>query len=195
MITLPDGTTRTIPEALHDIFQYNVKGIIDLYDRVHPMGPHDKLMPGDLLAINALNAFAMHPPAAPMADQWCNRHRVDAAARTISKAPLSMLSEEEREVQRDRLISALEIIQEIPEYGGQGTRAAKLLHRLRPNIMPIYDEYVGGYHQSEDWAGFIDDVWDWVLNHGNGADLQALSQHMQLSELRIWDILLWFNAE
>lgn len=196
-ITLPDRAVLSDADARGTIRTYlrDCPAVIDLYDATNP-GPHDELLPIDILAINALNAFGGRvPPMTPMTAAWGHRHAIGAQAAAITHTNLEQLSPRELELQLPLLRHALVEIDGVRGFGSTAT--TKLLHRLRPNITPIWDSRVEQWYPEADyresWVLWLRRVFADVLAPGNRACLEMVRQELpsRLPLLRIWDILLW----
>ena len=91
------------------------------------------------------------------------------------------------------VVRALSTLELVSDYGGGGTRVAKLLHRLRPNIVPIWDAKVGTWYGGprETWESFIQLAWSDIRR--NGSVLAHLRDTFapRLTVVRVWDALLW----
>jgi hypothetical protein len=65
--------------------------VIDLFDGTNA-GPHDRISPADVLALNALNAFGPTAPMTPMTKLWRHRAEVEQSVAPITKAEIESLS-------------------------------------------------------------------------------------------------------
>jgi hypothetical protein len=179
---------------------------IDLYDRTM-VGPHDEVLAIDILALNALNAFQGGEQMTPMTELWAERTRVSLAISEVTTKNLFFEpTKEALRVEQGKLIEALNVVDGIKWFGGRtknasGTRTAKLLHRLRPNIAPVWDIRVGGLYQggaAQPWKSAVpqihDDIWhnrDILERIRKGAEDLKQTAGVPLSLLRVWDIILW----
>jgi hypothetical protein len=190
MLTLPDGTRRSESEVLDAVHDYN-RAVFDLFDMPFS-GPHDKLRPIDLLALNALNAWGRGQPMTAMTAAWECRADIAAAVAPVSREPLEKLSKKEVGEQSRRVGAALDRIDRISGFGS--TASAKLFHRLRPNLGPIWDQRVGQWYDPKmDWEPWVALVYSHVLEPGTRKCLIAARKHLgvPLTLLRVWDVLLW----
>lgn len=182
----------TEEEAASRIDQYKLDcpAVIDLYDGTI-RGPHDEVLPIDVLSLNALGAYNGSSPMSPMTRIWGSRQQISLAINPITVQPFLRLKTAELEQEVAKLTQALEVIQKLPELGGQGTRAAKLVHRLRPNIMPIWDRWIGEFYggAKQKWDSFVRHLHTDIIKHETFLTSMATRHH--LSELRLWDIILW----
>lgn len=194
-LTLPDGTKRSMPEvlAIIDAYRKGDPAVFDLYDLAHG-GPHDDVLPVDLLALNALNAWGGGQPMTAMTNAWFQRKEIAAIATPISKSPLEELKPDEVATEAQKVGAALDMIDGIKGYANTAT--SKLFHRLRPNLGPIWDGRVGQWYQSslkDSWGTWAKRVYDQVLVPETLECLIAGRKHIghELSVLRIWDVVLW----
>lgn len=195
-ITLPGGrildwsSGRQIVQAYLD----NHAAALDLYDGTNT-GPHDEIRPVDLLALNALNAYVGTAPMTPMEALWKRAKMVQPLVAVITVRKIEDLSTAEAEAEVPRISAALVEIERTHGFGGGGTRAAKLLHRLRPNIVPIWDGLIGEWYEgsTQPWPDFLRAVYRSVQDGENMEFLRSLSIPLryELGALRRWDILLW----
>ena len=190
MLMLPDGTTRSRHEVYLVVDDYN-RAVFDLYD-LPQGGPHDDLLPIDLLALNALNALGRGQPMTAMTRAWDARNEIAAAVAPVSRERLEDLSKTQRAEQCQKVAAALNLIDDIRGFGW--TASAKLFHRLRPNLGPIWDQRMGAWYDPKmDWEPWIAQVYSHVLESGTKKCLIAARKHLgvPLSLLRVWDVLLW----
>jgi hypothetical protein len=196
-ITLPDGTRLACSNAADVIRAYCTENstAIDLYDRTND-GPHDELLPIDVLALGALNAFGGASPMTVMSELWKVRSGITETIRRITMQDFTQISDSALAEERFRVCEALEWFwkSSIPQWGG-GTRPAKLLHRLRPNIIPIWDEWIGTWYggPKQSWQEFVAAVHSDVRNPSTLECLRRIKSELtvDLPILRLWDILLW----
>jgi Family of unknown function (DUF6308) len=188
---LPDDEVREALAAYHT----DCPAVLALYDATNP-GPHDELLPIDILAVNALNAFgARVPPMTPMTAAWERRQAIGIRAAAITRTDLEQLSAVEIETQLPLLRDALIEIDEVRGFGS--TASTKLLHRLRPNIAPIWDSRVADWYPEaeyqDQWVPWLRRVFSDVLAPENRACLELARQELpqRLPLQRVWDILLW----
>jgi hypothetical protein len=192
-LTLPDATILSEAEVLAvlDCYARAWPAVFDLYD-LSCGGPHDEVMPIDVLAPNALNAWGNGQPMTAMTGAWAERHRIAEVVRPISKQPLEQLSDAEVNAEADKVGTALDFIDSIRGYGD--TTAPKFFHRLRPNLGPIWDDKIySWYGKSPTWTGWVKQVYAHVRLPGTQDCLIAGRAHLgkELSVLRLWDMLLW----
>ncbi|MFO8072040.1 MAG: DUF6308 family protein [Polyangia bacterium] len=192
MIKLPGGreiSYKQADAAVKDYVDKTNHAAFQLYDLTND-GPHDDLRPIDLLSLNALNAFAGSSPMTAMENLWKERGKVEAMVSKVTKEPLDELSATDLADGTRRLCEAIEAVTAIKLWGD--TRASKLMHRLRPNICPIWDDRVGTkwYASRSKWTDFVEAVHENVLGP-NREDLQRLAEKCRVPLLRAWDILLW----
>lgn len=190
---LPDGRLLSQAEVAGTIADYRQQypAVLDLYD-LPQGGPHDRISALDILAINALNGFGPRPPMTPMTELWLNRQSVESAVAPITSAPLESLSDSELAREAQTLAHALHTVGQIRGFGD--TSSSKLIHRLRPNIAPIWDERVGRwYGTSGGWLPWLERVYSQVRAPDNLSCLLKVRDALdvQLPILRLWDIVLW----
>jgi hypothetical protein len=168
--------------------------VLDLYDRTNP-GPHDDVSAIDVLALNALNAFRK-APMTPMTSLWVNRGSIAETASAITSTDYARLSDAELESELPKVSAALGTIRSCEGVGDVG--AAKLLHRLRPNIVPVYDNRIWHSWYADtrldpSWKTWLRRVYSEVRTPQNRECLARLqgSLDVPLPTLRIWDIILW----
>jgi len=193
MLKLPDGRRLTRHEVVGRVHEYATTWpcVFDLYDRPDG-GPHDELLPIDLLALNALNGWGGGQPMTAMSEAWVKREEIAATVRAISSDPLEVIDEERLDGEAALVATAYKVIGGV--YGFGDTTASKLLHRLRPNLAPIWDKRVGQWYDAkEDWGPWARRIYRHVREPGTVACLLAAREQLgcQLSLLRIWDVLLW----
>jgi hypothetical protein len=192
-LMLPQGKHRTFRQALSLLTAYRrASAALDLYDGTNP-GPHDRPTAVDVLALNALNAFAYVPSMDPMTVIWAHRDEVARCIRPITVAPVEELTATELGRQQKKVLNALHLVEKIYLFGGTGTRTAKLLHRLRPNIIPIWDKYVGYWYGGacETWESYICQMHEDVRANAPCLHLLRKAIMPTLPILRVWDIVLW----
>ncbi|HEX4792373.1 MAG TPA: DUF6308 family protein [Humisphaera sp.] len=194
-LTLPDGTTRSIPEvrAIIDDYRTIAPAVFDLYDLPNG-GPHDEVLAIDLLAPNALNTWGAGQPMSAMTEAWRRRDEIADVVRPVSKSSLEDLDDAQLTLEVQKVGDALDVIDSIRGFGS--TASAKLFHRLRPNLGPIWDNRVAGWYATsvkEPWVPWVKRVYDQVRAPGTLSCLLAMRAHVgrTLSVLRIWDIILW----
>lgn len=194
-LNLPNGKSLSTEDAIRAVKDYqsgNYSAAFDLYDRPCS-GPHDELLPIDILSLNALNAFRGRGPMTPMAGLWEKRGEVSRLVACITKRKLELLTQLEIDDELPRLEEALDSIDDV--YCCGETVASKLLHRLRPNIAPIWDLRVKKWYvrfERETWERWLREVFKDVLVNLNA--LEAVREDTCLQDLpilRIWDVLLW----
>lgn len=196
MITLPNGMRLSEARARTTFSSYvqDHAAVLDLYDGTNP-GPHDAVLPVDLLALNALNAYVGSAPMTPMSELWYAAGDVNQAVARVTKRELSDLSDGELPSVVTSIVDAITAVEQVRGYRTGGTRAAKLLHRLRPDVVPIWDVLVGEWYGGarRTWCDYIRAVFRDVRRGPNQRCLQRLPvpERPRLSLLRRWDILLW----
>ena len=193
-LRMPKGTPLDYSKAREVVATYaqENKAAIDLYDRSRGSFGNT-ITATDLLSLNALNAFVGVSPMTPMDLLWRKRQEVEPLIAAITTEGFELLGEKALSSVRKSTIAALKAVEQIDHWGGGGTRAAKLLHRLRPNVAPIWDVRVGTWYggPEEKWDDFITNVHNDVL--GNIDALRSIRDDVvpDLHLLRVWDILLW----
>lgn len=166
----------------------------ELYDGTNP-GPHDDVTPMDVLALNALNAFVGTAPMEPMSALWGKRTAIQnkLAQVRLSHSDVTGLTDDEVRSETDKVSQVLTLIEHTPGWGP--TRAAKLLHRLRPGSVPIWDELVGEWYGGwlQPWTDYLQAVFSDVRRETTRDALLAIQGRCcpHLTALRIWDIILW----
>lgn len=193
VLTLPDSTTRSLSEVIAAVDTYDraYPAVFDLYD-LPSGGPHDELLPIDLLAVNALNGWGSGQPMNGMTTAWLARSDISLLTRPVSREPLEALSDAELDAEAKKVDAALKLIDGLKWFGY--TTSAKLFHRLRPNLGPIWDARVEQwYGSSGSWAAWAKRVYAHVREPGTQHCLIAARNHLgrPLSLLRVWDVLLW----
>ena len=190
-IKLPDGREITYKQADAAVMDYvssTNHAAFQLYDLTND-GPHNEIRPIDVLSLNALNAFTGSSPMAAMENLWRNKGKVETAVREVSRKPLDDFSEKQLPSEVGRLCEVLDVMLSIELWGH--TRVSKLLHRLRPNIAPIWDQFIGKwYAKHKRWPEFIAAVHTDVLGP-NRVLLRRIEKKHGIPVLRVWDILLW----
>ncbi len=195
-VTLPRGRRLSWLDARKVVDKYlkEHSAAFDLYDGTNKR-PHDNILEVDLLALNALNAFVGAAPMTPMEALWKNRTAIQRLVAKITTTPVEDLSDMMVEAELPKVVAALKEIEKTKWFGGAGTRAAKLLHRLRPNIVPIWDALVGEWYRgaSQPWREYLRAVYEDVRRPENRRFLKSLRLPTsgKVSILRLWDILLW----
>lgn len=174
---------------------------VHLFDGDNP-SPHDVVRPADVTAIAALNALGGAEPARTLGNLWDARERIQVVVAPIPTAPLHTLTPEQRSSTATLLDIALSEIQSINGAGGNGVVASKFLHRLRPNVCPIWDVRAGAAwypsYRRRSWSEWIGRTYELVLAEPTFSELERLQREdgvqvygVQLPILRMWDILLW----
>jgi hypothetical protein len=137
-LSLPNGKELSGNEACETVSAYRRtnSAVVDLYDLTNT-GPHDECLQIDILALNALNAFGGRLPAAPMTHLWLARSKISEIVRPICKSDYDELEEDELAAQIPLIATALRGIDALPRIGS--VTASKLLHRMRPGLVPIDD--------------------------------------------------------
>ncbi len=190
-LIISDSRVRDVLAAYHREFP----AVLDLFDGTNP-GPHDELLPIDVLAVNALNAFgARTAPMTPMTEAWIRRDAIARRVASITRNSIEVLAQADRESQLAPITDALIEIDNIPGFGETAT--TKLLHRLRPNVVPIWDSRVQQWYPEPEyvrsWTNWLRRVYGDVLGDENRACLEGAKSVLRVcvSILRVWDILLW----
>jgi hypothetical protein len=208
---LSDAETLPFDDALRALVAYDEENpaALALYDGTNT-GPHNEVTKLDVLSINALNASPW--PATAMTDLWGRRGEISSAVSAVTREDIGALPDEELGEQLHRVADALIVAQ-----GGKNSeayaKAAKLLHRLRPNIVPLYDNEVWGVYANAGlendptWHAWLRQVYSDVRSPRNAECLAALrdefstrlsalpdKSHARPTVLRIWDIILWRKA-
>ena len=90
MFTLPDGTKRSLQQILMliDTYREQYPAVFDLYDLPGICGPHDELLPIDLLSLNAMNAWAGGQPMTWMTEAWKRRNDIANIVKPVSRMPM-----------------------------------------------------------------------------------------------------------
>src|SRR6266545_3090526 len=196
MLTLPDGSNLTLDEVLEtvDAYSKNWPCVFDLYDSPDS-GPHDDLRPIDLLSLNALNGWGNGQPMDAMTNAWLERDRISRAVAVVCITPLEQLTDAEAEAEVPKIAAAIEAIDDVKGFGP--TTAAKLFHRLRPNLGPIWDRRMKKwYDPKEAWVPWVRRVYSQVREPQTLRCLLTARKHLRcpLSVLRVWDVVLWQRA-
>jgi Family of unknown function (DUF6308) len=96
-----------------------------------------------------------------MTELWVKRGSVEAAIVPVTKVAVERLSELDVETQVTAVSAALCVIDEVRGFGSTAT--TKLLHRLRPNIVPIWDQWVKAWYPGADcqrsWSAWLRQVY------------------------------------
>ena len=195
-ILLPTGMKVSVDHCAAIVRKYltDHAAASDLYDGTNP-GPHDDVTPMDVLALNALNAFVGTAPMEPMSALWGKRTAIQnkIAQVSLSRSDVTGLTDDEVRSETDKIGQVLTLIEHTHGWGP--TRAAKLLHRLRPGLVPIWDELVGEWYGgwAQPWPDYLQAVFSDVRREPTRGALLAIQGRCcpHLSALRIWDIILW----
>jgi hypothetical protein len=169
---------------------------VELYDRTNN-GPHDAVLPIDLLSLSALNAYTGGASMTVMAEIWPFRAEIASRVKGITTKSFALIPVDQLESEQQRISDLLDWFwkKPIPQWSGHGTRPAKLMHRLRPNIIPIWDERIGTWYEGpkESWASFIKAIHSHVADADTRDCLDRINVELgaNLPLLRLWDILLW----
>ena len=193
-IALPDGSELPFEEAASVLNRYMTRNAaaVELYDYTNP-GPHDAIEAVDLLALNALNAFAGTSPMTAMEAMWHARGGMSGAVALITREPFEVIDEQALAAQRPRVNAALQALEKVDGYFRGGTRTAKLLHRLRPNVAPIWDVKIGEWYGGPrvSWDSFLSHAWGDIRRNQSALLLLRERLAPRLSIVRVWDALLW----
>jgi len=196
VLTLPNKKELSASQTRKLLRDYrrDCPAVLELFDGTNP-GPHDTLFEIDILSINALNAFGSASPMRAMTAAWTKRKKIEGAVREITKAELQALSGREMGRQARLIDRAVCVIDDI--FGFGYTASSKLLHRLRPNVAPIWDSKVAKWYPEakyhDAWEPWINRMFSDVLAPQNRYCLETASQDLPhgLSLVRLWDIVLW----
>lgn len=196
MLTLPTGEQITSREVRVTVEEYAAQFpcVFDLFDFPNG-GPHDEVLAVDLLALNALNAWGSGQPMTAMTNAWLARDEIKEVIIPISNQPLEEMSQADVVSQVDKVGIALDTIDAIKGFGNTAT--AKFFHRLRPNLGPIWDKWIGGWYEDcPTWSGWVAKVYAHVREPETCRCLIEARTHIKrpLSLLRVWDIILWQRA-
>lgn len=173
------------------------------YDTLVTNGSVD-LVSGDLLAPTLLNAHV---------DGSRFRALQDMMPRLADVARLPRVALQDADDATVALVAELFAVLDEPRYGGRsvrGTIVAKVLHRKRPDLVPIYDSRILSAYTApgaieshvgdRTWVAFMDSLCrhmreDLLAEGDRFADLQrfAESRGATLTRLRILDILVWMT--
>lgn len=194
-LVLPAGEELTLAQVRGLVADYSrdCPAVFDLYDRSN-LGPHDDLLPIDLLAVNALNAFGPAQPMTPMTVAWQSRDAITSVVAAITRRELKTLTAAELAAAADTVSDALVVIDGLHGFGS--TASTKLLHRLRPNVTPIWDTKVGHLYPDrayDDWRVWVRRVYADVLAEPNRTCLEWVRAELPGFPpiLRVWDVVLW----
>lgn len=198
---LPDASKLSLDDAVATVEEYIRKSpaVLDLYDRTNP-GPHDDVTACDVLAVNALNGYMQRMgPMTPMTELWMRRHWISEAAKRITMVDHELLGDTEFSRQIPLIDLALSEIEKSKWVGYTGS--AKLLHRLRPNIVPIFDQTIRRYWYRSlpdcSWSEYLKFIFGFIRDSETRTCLSAMQVQLtsqigiRLPTLRIWDIVLW----
>lgn len=195
MLILPDGKQLSDSEVFAHIDDYARKWpcVFELYD-LPDAGPHDDVRPIDLLALNALNAWGSGQPMTWMSNAWPIRDQIARAIAPISHKQIEELDDSAAAEQAVKVGAALDMVNGIKGFGE--TVTPKFLHRLRPNLSPIWDKWIGTCYpdcKRKSWAVWVQRVYDDVRERDTQRCLMAARDRLglPLSLLRVWDMLLW----
>src|SRR4051794_33427972 len=126
VLRLPDGTrldARLAREVVDSYFAEHAP-VLDLYDGTNP-GPHDDVLPIDLLALNALNGYFGTAPMTPMSELWQRAAEIRPHIAAITVREIFDLTEAELAAEIPKIVRALEEVGKTRGYRSGGTRAAK----------------------------------------------------------------------
>lgn len=201
MLKLPKKLNGRDFLSLDEVVEYEKKYIsecataIALYDLTNP-GPHDEISEIDVLSLYALNAFGPRPRFDPIDYMWDFRENIPPLIRPVTKTLVEELSKEEYDEQIEMLSYALRRVEEVKYFGEVST--SKLIHRLRPNIMPIADSKVRKWfgRSFDKWETYLQAVYYYVTEENTLECLLTVQKALpiRLPILRIWDIILWQNT-
>lgn len=190
---LPGGEKYSITESIALINKYS-RATIALYDFSNK-GPHDELEDIDILSLNALNAFNNRSAGTVMANIWYHCTEIEEQITSITKENFYQLSEQNLYEEIDRISYALYQVESLVNGLGP-VGASKLLHRLRPNIIPLWDNEVDKWYEyleNDNWRTYLNEVFDLIRDANNLMVLKEIRKRVNLNIhlLRIWDIILW----
>ncbi len=200
-MVLPDESHLPLADAQAIIAGYR-KSTVHIYDGANT-GPHDDIRAADLTSLAALNAFGGAEPSAVVGNLWDVRAEIEPLVALITQSPLVQLTPAEREQTACALDEVLTRIQNVHLWGGQGVAATKLVHRLRPNVTPIWDKFAGAawYPPTISWSDWVRQTYRRVLSPENAAELEQLRSQDSVAAfgaplplLRVWDIILWWQG-
>lgn len=218
LLTLPDGNILQEDNILQNIFAGDRRyplSTIALYD--HTIGNlHNAVRQIDVLSLCALNAFSFHRAADTMGNIWNQRYFIEDQIANITIEPFQVywarMQEDQIQGQIGIISNCLENIEAaVDGLGPVGT--SKLAHRLRPNIIPLYDSVINKrwfhFNQMDPWNDYLNAVFfgqnldanfQGICNPANLNCLQNVrgqigNHFINLSLLRIWDIVLWWVAQ
>jgi hypothetical protein len=133
---------------------------------------------------------------------WAKKDTISRMMEPITTTDFTALDPKELESERTKICAALDwFFNESVKYWKGSTRPAKLLYRLRPNIIPIWDQVIGASYTDCDrsWGDFIAEVHGHVKEY---RDTLARVQNrlvgqikLEIPLLRLWDMLLWKSSE
>ena len=204
MIRARDGSSLTDLAATQLVEHYltDHSAIVDMFDRTNVGPPRDEIEQIDVFAPSVLNAY--YQPANAMSSLWNRRRLVEPFIVGITKDDFSsILQSGQLDAVRATVVQLLTFVNDsrnVPYFGGSGTCTAKFCHRLRPNVVPIWDHWVGTCYDGprQAWDTFVRDVYaDVAANLDALIRLQANVEAkigLKLSVLRIWDVILWTSS-
>lgn len=198
-LCLPDSSRITRNNAVSIVNDYLKDGqsAIDLYDKTIIYPYHNEINEIDILSLNALNAFSGVPAMTAMDSIWKKKTAIEEFVKCVPAEGLEYYRDNLDPIVKP-LTDVLLEINKVPHWGYPGTRATKLLHRLRPNIMPIWDKWIGTWYKGKDneWDIFLNETCKDILK--NIECLKAVKSmcfnKVDISILRVWDIILWQNG-
>jgi len=197
MIKLPKhDISLTAKEAAGVLDDYwtTYSAVWDLFDATVGKA-HDEITPLDVLSLNALNAWGPNRPMEAMESLWQRRVDVAMLLAEVPTKPAVEMSAAELSVAIETLERTADFVWDLDGWGDTST--AKLLHRMRPSLAPIWDRYVDRFYgmAKADYGDYYRSALDEVLQH---ADLLKIavdgSIHSEISIVRAWDILLWTRS-
>jgi hypothetical protein len=199
ILFLPDSSRITQETTVTIITDYisDSGSAIDFYDKSIPLPFHDEINEMDILSLNALNAFAGIPPMTAMDTMWQKKTSIEKFLKEVPTEELEYFKNNLDAIVKP-LNKVLLEMNKVAHWGCPGTRATKLLHRLRPNTMPIWDKWIGTWYYGKDyeWNIFLNEIFKDVLRN-----IECLKnvknicfKDFNISILRIWDIILWQNG-
>jgi len=203
-IALPDKIEITTQEASGYLRKYWREVALPVYGLFDATltGPKNRVEPIDILSLNVLNVFGAGNPMSSMAVLWKreNRKKIEELLTEVTPEPIENIDGSER----NRAAIALERITcYVEKLDGWGpTSAAKLTHRFRPGLAPLWDTFVNRYYQlpvETPWNEYYRVAMDCIAWNTDGllavleSALDSFPQR-RISIVRLWDIILWMRV-
>lgn len=173
------------------------------YDGYETNGHQDRLCDGDLLAPQLLNVQVRIASFCEMKE-----HRAEIE-HALAKVPLVEDIVDADDVDLQRVGAAFSILDsDHRPYGVRGTTLAKILHRKRPHMIPLYDQFVRQVYvgvgrpvanvSARSWQQFFTELATAMqadlrseTRQWDGLAALAPESGPSLSRLRVLDILAW----